>query len=448
MAKTPIWDFIKQWNEKSMTRFFMPGHKGFGWKESHPLNRVFSLDITEIDGADVLFSAQGIIRESEQEASRLFGSELTVYSAGGSTLCIQTMLTLAAKRGRKILAGRNAHMAFIRSCVLLDLEPVWLLPKTADAYGVCGRIEPQQVKEALTKNPDVKTVYLTSPDYLGNTVSLEEIAEICQSFGAWLLVDNAHGAYLKFTGQGKHPLEQGATLCCDSAHKTLPTLTGAAYLHGGKGCGVTAEQVKEAMSCFGSSSPSYLILLSLDLCNEYLEIKAAKDWACLRTKVMETQHLLQEKGIGYLPNPVDFSKITLDAGNIGYTGEQLADYFRQWQIEPEYVNEQYVVYLTSPGNTDSDWERFWKGIDALSVNSSRNLSMCPYAIPPKRMSPREAFFSSQEQIGIEFSVGRISAQTVASCPPGVPLVVPGEQITENIKNICKNSGNVFIKVVK
>lgn len=448
MAATPICDFLEQFQKKGMTRFFMPGHKGRPWDAGDFLSQALPMDLTEITGADALFSAGGIIRQSEEEASRLFETQFTVYSAGGSTLCIQAMAALAARRGRRILAGRNAHMAFLHACVLLGLEPVWMLPRQADAYGVCGALTPGQVEQGLLDNPDIKTVYLTCPDYLGNTPDLLEIGKICRRHGAWLLVDNAHGAYLKFAGQGRHPIELGAQLCCDSAHKTLPALTGAAYLHGGNGCGVTAGEVKEAMHWFGSSSPSYLILASLDRCNQYLETRAREDFSALRARVEHTRSLLVQQGIPFLPNPIDWAKITLDGAAAGWDGEELAEFFRSQGIEQEYANREYLVYLTSPLNTDSDWERFWQAVRKLSPRPAARPRPLPYALPEQCMAPREAFFSPWEEVSAGESVGRIAARSVSSCPPGVPVVIPGEKITENIKNICEKSGNLRIKVVK
>ena len=265
---TPICDFVRRYTQSEPVRFHMPGHKGV------PVLGFEPYDITEIDGADELFTASGIIAESEAQAGALFGAH-TIYSTGGSTLCIQTMLHLAAQyavsKGQApcILAARNAHKAFVNAAALLDIDICWLYPENNGSYISCP-ITAEQVKSAL-QNGGKKSVavYLTSPDYLGNTLDIQAIAEVCHQAGVLLLVDNAHGAYLKFLPQSRHPIDWGADLCCDSAHKTLPVITGGAYLHISHDAPSTlAQQAKASMSLFGSSSPSYLILQSLDAAND------------------------------------------------------------------------------------------------------------------------------------------------------------------------------------
>lgn len=444
--KTPIEQFIRKLTEQNKTRFFMPGHKG-NWQESL-LHAAFPYDITEIKGADTLYSAEGIIGESEEAASRLFGSKATLYSTQGSTLCIQTMLMLVSKRGKKIIAGRNAHNSFVNACILLGIEPVWVLPEQVDHYGVCGLLTAKQIQSALFQHPDAAAVYLTSPDYLGNTVNLEEINKICREFGTLLLCDHAHGAYLKFTDSGNHPMEQGADLCCDSAHKTLPVLTGGAYLHLGKESVFSKREAKAAMSMFGSTSPSYLTLLSLDLCNRYLFEQAKQDFADFKMKLLDLKRVLTQNGFVLLDNPIDFAKLTFDANQIGYTGTALAEHFSEYGIEAEYANEHYLVYMLSPFNTEQDYQRLIQAAARLELRSKIAETVCSYEIPERVMLPVEAFKQESEWVAVENSVGRIAAQTVSSCPPGTAVIVPGEKITGFVKNICEKGGNFQLKVLK
>ena len=269
---TPIYDFVKSYAESNTVRGHMPGHKGNDCYKSKAagseISAAFPYDITEIKGADALFEADGIIAESERNASELFGTYATFYSAGGSTLCIQAMLAVCAKQGDKIIAARNSHKALHSACILLGLSPVWIYPEFEDGSAVSGKITAESVRRLLGENPDAVCVYITSPDYLGSVSDVKSIAEAAHSFGKPLIVDNAHGAHFAFLKENIHPIALGADLCCDSAHKTLPVLTGGAYVH------VSSEKyaakMKEAMALFGSSSPSYLILQSLDLCNKYL----------------------------------------------------------------------------------------------------------------------------------------------------------------------------------
>ena len=227
---TPICDFVRNYAEGNGLRLHMPGHKG------HPFLGIEHLDITEIDGADSLYEADGIIRQSEENAGALFGCP-TFYSTEGSSQCIRAMLYLAvlhaSKQGRSplVLAARNVHKAFLSAAALLDLDVEWLYADQTASYLSC-HVTPDDVDQtlcAMVEKP--AAVYLTSPDYLGNVADIEGIAAVCRRHGTLLLVDNAHGAYLRFLSTSQHPMDLGADLCCDSAHKTLPVLTGGAYLH-------------------------------------------------------------------------------------------------------------------------------------------------------------------------------------------------------------------------
>ena len=289
---TPICDFARRYAERHALRLHMPGHKGCGFLG------VEQWDITEIDGADSLYEAEGIIRESEDNASALFGVP-TFYSTEGSSQCIRAMLYLAAlhakKQGKRprILAGRNAHKTFLSAVALLDVEVEWLLPREGESYLSC-KVSAEDVAARLSAMGEKPTaVYLTSPDYLGNVADIAAIAEVCHRYGVLLVVDNAHGAYLKFLQPSRHPMDLGADMCCDSAHKTFPVLTGGAYLHAVE---EFAPQCKNALQLFGSTSPSYLIMESLDGANAYLANGYREKLAAFAEKVQGLKERLAALG--------------------------------------------------------------------------------------------------------------------------------------------------------
>ena len=253
---TPIYDFLKGYAASGTVRCHMPGHKG-------RLPALGSeLDITEISGADSLFEASGIIRESERGMSSLYGTADTFYSAGGSTLCIQAMLAAMKQEGRTVVAARNVHRAFLNAAALLGLDVKWVMPDYTDGI-LSGTLSPGDIERALADTSNA-CVYLTSPDYTGRMADIRAVSAICRRYGAPLLADNAHGAHLRFMPTDCHPITLGADMCCDSAHKTLPALTGAAMLH------TSSERyagvLRQCMSLFASTSPSYPIMASLDLC--------------------------------------------------------------------------------------------------------------------------------------------------------------------------------------
>jgi arginine/lysine/ornithine decarboxylase len=428
---TPIYDFVNSYVKKDTVRAHMPGHKGTVGEDA--VSAVYPYDITEIYGADALFEADGIIAESEKNASALFCTDGTFYSAGGSTLCIQAMLASVCTIGSKVAAARNSHKAFLNSCILLDLDPVWIFPEFENGSVIGGKITAENVKKVLETNSDVSCVYVTSPDYLGNIADIEEIAKVCHSFHKPLLVDNAHGAHLAFLNPSLHPIKLGADMCCDSAHKTLPVLTGGAYLH-------TASpkytgKIKEAMSLFGSSSPSYLILQSLDLCNKYLAEDFPRELAEAVTRV----NALKEKlgGVYHICDSEPL-KLTLYTLPCGKTGFETAEYLRGNGIEPEYADYTHVMLMFSPKNRERDFERIYTALSEMKMPRIA-MPLPEFELLPleKAMSPRQAYFSPCETVRTENAEGRICAKSRTVCPPCVPVAAGGEIFDKNSIKILK-----------
>ena len=442
---TPICDFVRWYTQSEPARFHMPGHKGV------PVLGFEPYDITEIDGADELFTASGIIAESEAQAGALFGAH-TIYSTGGSTLCIQTMLHLAARyavsKGQApcILAGRNAHKAFINAAALLDIDIFWLYPENNDSYISCP-ITAAQVKSAL-QNSGKKpvAVYLTSPDYLGNMLDIQAIAEVCHQAGVLLLVDNAHGAYLKFLPQSRHPIDLGADLCCDSAHKTLPVITGGAYLHISYDAPSTlAQQAKASMSLFGSSSPSYLILQSLDAANDRMTAFRAALVGFLPEKETLVQRLT---GHGYAMTGDEPLKITLCPKPFGYTGVQIAEILEENGIYPEFYDPDHVVLMLSPENSAGSLRHLEKTL--CSLKRSEPITELPPCVPRPDMAikPHQALLSESETLPVEDCLGRISAAAAISCPPAIPLAICGERIDQHVVDCLRYYGVAGCAVIK
>lgn len=440
----PICDFVQRYMESNTVRLHMPGHKG------KPRLGFEPMDITEITGADELFCPEGIIAESEAQAGALFGAR-TLYSAGGSTLCIQTMLYLAARCAAskgdrpRILAGRNAHRAFINAAALLDIDVCWLYPEAAANYVSCP-ITAQQVEAALLREKDITAVYVTSPDYLGNMLDIAAIAEVCRQTDVLLLVDNAHGAYLKFLPQPCHPMDLGATMCCDSAHKTLPVVTGGAYLHiSHTAPTVLAQQAKSAMALFSSSSPSYLILQSLDAANDTMQCFQCELAAFLPKCAALKARLLR---CGYALTGDEPMKLTLCPKGYGYTGTQLAEALEGKGLYPEFFDPDHVVLMLSSANTDDELARLEKAL--CSIERRESIQEAPPSLPhPKRvLTPRQAIMSDSETLPIAACLGRISAQTAISCPPAIPLVVCGEEIDRDVVACLRYYGIGTCNVVK
>lgn len=445
---TPIWNFLEQYSHGGTVRAHMPGHKGRDVFGSN-LERLFEYDITEIKGADELFEADGIIAVSEKNASRIFGTAATFYSAGGSTLCIQAMLAAVCKKSSAFICGRNAHRAVMNSCVLLGLKPCWIYPEYVEGSAVSGEITPETVRAAIEEYASEKPacVFITSPDYLGKIADIKGISEVCHEYGIPLIVDNAHGAYLAFFEQSRHPIHMGADMCCDSAHKTLPVLTGGAYLHIGDGiCRRLIPEIKRCMALFGSSSPSYLIMASIDLCNKYLSESFRDDLSRTAEKIADLKKQLGGAYTFYGDEPL---KMTVYAFPCGLTGYELEERLREGGVEPEYADLTHVVMMFSAANTDEDFERVLRAMK--SVRMPRIWLEPPdfkMDRPAVKMLPRKAFFAERENIPAENSVGRIAAEAVTVCPPCVPVIMAGEEINENTIKILKNYSIFQINVLK
>lgn len=443
--ETPIYNFLIEYSKKNFLRAHMPGHKGIS--PVPELMNLYSFDITEISGADSLFEADGIIRKSEQNASLLFGTEETVYSCGGSTLCIQAMLYLMKQENRRVIAGRTVHKAFLNACILLGIEVTWIYPKEENGI-LSGKFDPTDFEKALRDIKDQPCcVYITSPDYLGNMADIESLAKVSHRHNAPLLVDNAHGAHLAFFRDNIHPMALGADLCCDSAHKMLPCLTGCAYLHTSnkkyKG------RLKGAMSMFGSTSPSYLMLLSLDLCNVFLQNEAKKNIERVIKTIEEMKKLLQNKYI--FTGGRDPFHIVIDTASMGICGKDLAKVLERLDCFAEYVGTEAVVLLLSAAEKAENLVRLYNALQQCSgFIKSENTAQKPPAFtqPSVMMNMREAALAESKIIPVENAVGRICAGVRVPCPPAVPIVISGEVIDQSTADVLRFYNINEIEVVK
>ena len=432
---TPIFDFVKSYNDGKTVRFHMPGHKGISALGCE------GYDITEISGADVLYSADGIINESENNLSTLYGTEHSFYSTQGSTLAIFAMLSLVSncREGRPlILAARNVHAAFVKAAALIDIDVEWLYPEKQEHLCSCEITAPDLKKALSGMEKMPRAVYVTSPDYLGNMLDISALSEVCRDFGIPLFVDNAHGAYLKILEQDSHPITLGAAMCADSAHKTLPVLTGGAYLHISKDFPEYAERARGALSLFASTSPSYLTLCSLDLCNKRLTEDYPEKIRVLAQKINEAKDKIQHLGFEIAES--EPLKIVIKAG------KSLADHLRQEGIECEFSDSEYTVLMLTPENSDSDIDRLICAIEKAQIKNSESASPTP-APHEHVMTIREAIFAESESVKVENSLGRISAAPTVSCPPAVPIVISGERITDTDISLFKHYGIDFVNVV-
>ncbi len=439
MTKTPVCDFIKKYRKISK-RFHMPGHKGAGKVEKD--------DITEIVGADVLYSPSGIILQSEKIASKIFESSATFFSVEGSSLLIRAVVYLLSTRrigmqSVKIAAARNVHSSFISACALSGVDPVWLY---GDEDNMMSTNLNLVALDAFLKAEKPLALYITSPDYLGYRSVISQISDICHKYGTLLVVDNAHGAYLKFVDNKSHPLDAGADICIESAHKTLPCLTGTAYLHFGKNCpDYFLDNANDALRLFASTSPSYLLIESLDKFNGLAEKYAekVKKTVCYVSEVKEAL-----KKVGFDLCGDEPLKITLMPKNYGYLGTEVAEFLEKHGVYAEFFDKDYVTFMISPLNKKSSIDKLCALLKTLPKKDGITTSPPRRVVGERALSIRDAVFSLKEEIPVTEACGRVLAELSVSCPPAVPVLCVGEVITKEAVEAFTYYDINNVKVVK
>ena len=435
----PVWDFVRGYAASEVLRAHMPGHKGRALLGCEPY------DLTEVAGADTLDAPSGILAESERNAAALFGSARSCLCTEGSSQCVRAMVYLAllsraAGTPPRLLAARNVHKSFVYACALCGAEVDWLWPERRSSLCGCG-VPPAALEAALARlDAPPAAVYVTSPDYLGALAEVGGLAEVCRARALPLLVDNAHGAYLRFLPRSLHPLDAGAALCCDSAHKTLPVLTGGAWLHVGRDAPAAfAEGAKRALDLFCSTSPSYLTLASLDRCQADLAggyprrlAETAEALAALR---------LELRRQGWTVADSDPLRLTLSGD-----GAEAAARLRRAGIEPEYAGRDGCVLMLTPENPPETPQRIARALGNPPEGAARPPEL-PLAVCPRACTLREAVFSPQVRVPVREAAGRICGAPAVSCPPAVPVAVSGERLTAEAVELMEYYGIRAVSVL-
>ncbi len=450
---------LKEYTSSDAYPFHMPGHKRH-MEDSEWLN---AYDITEIPGFDDLHHPEGILKDLMSEAASLYGTKYTFYLVNGSTCGILASISAACTRDKRILLARNSHKSAYHAVEIMGLEAAYVYPEWTN-ISVQGSISPEEVKKALAENPDIKAVYITSPTYDGVVSDIKSIADISHKKGAVLIVDEAHGAHFPFGGEifPKSAITLGADLVIQSVHKTLPSPTQTALLHV---CSdrVSKKDIMHYLNVFESSSPSYLLmagindalrfmqksglerLKELSDCIDRFAEKANRDLKLIRviTKAEKERGIFDK----------DRSKIIINTRAAAISGEELFEWLRKkHHIQLEMASEEYSVALCSVMDSEEGFERLYealKEIDAsltgkvLRINTSQDFVSSVYKKVKQALSIKTAFLSEKESVALADSAGRVSGEYVYMYPPGIPILCPGEVVSEELIkgiNLCRENG--------
>lgn len=443
--RTPVFNALKDKLEKNYISFHTPGHKGknglIDWSKYMPM-----IDTTEIEGMDNLLDPEGIIKESQESASKIYKTKATYYSVNGSTGSIYISLATITKPGDKILIQRNCHKAVYNGIILNRLEPVYIKPNYNEKYNLTTGINLEELEKKFKEHRDIKAVIITYPDYYGICSDIEKIAEIAHRNDAILMVDEAHGSHFNFSSSlPKSSIELGADIVVQSIHKTLPSLTQTSLIHV---CShrIDLDKLRKNYQLYTTTSPSYLFVVSCEAAIAYMdENRHNLDQNILRIKDL-INRLQSVKGVKVFTNDKDdetiydrdLSKILLRID--GYSGKELLEILhKNYNIDMEMADPLYVLALTTIMNDENDYNKLYNAIKSIAKENgvvSKNKISKIKSIPQEEVKfpPYQAYYMDSENMILEESLGKVSAATIISYPPGIPLIVPGEIITGEIIN--------------
>lgn len=423
--------------EQGSIPLHVPGHKGGRGLDPEAavwLESAARLDLTELDGLDSLHAPEGAIAEAQSLAAHLWNADQTFFLVGGSTVGIQASILASCQPGDTVLLPRDAHMSAQGGLILAGAIPEYLLPRPL-GNGLWGPPSLEALEAALRQHRP-RAVLLTRPSYPGEVFDLAPYAERVHASGAVLIVDEAHGAHL-----GLHPalppsaLALGADVVVQSTHKMLSALTPGAMLHL-KGSRLSASRVHRALNLLQTTSPSYLVLASLDAARRREAVAPPERWeAPLHWAAEARQAIAALPGFQVIP-PGDPLKLVLDVSGLGLDGYAAADGLAEHGVIIEHATHRHVVAFMGPGTQEAHLHALVEACRALAASGTVSTkppldpSMPP--LPPRVLSPREAFFAASHPIAWDASLGEVSAELVCPYPPGAPALVPGERITREV----------------
>ncbi len=456
--KMPVLEMTRSFVEQNRGYYCVPGHRFERGLNPALLEQygegLFRYDLTETDNLDDLHHAEGPILEAQELAAELFGSEHCYFLVNGTTCGNEAMILTAVKPGEKILIARNAHKSVTMGLILSGAIPVWIEPEQLNDWGMAGAVAPEKVESILAEQPDIRAVFLVSPTYYGICSDLVSIARICHQRGVPLLVDEAHGPHFCF-----HPdfplgaVESGADACAQSTHKTLGSITQTSMLHL-QGNLLSRERLEENLKLVMSTSPSYVFMAAMDGARQQMAMEG-------ETLLSDALHLAEmlKTAIGRMPGyrllqseHMDPLRIVLSADPMAIGGEKLQELlYEKGRISLEMSDPVSVVIILTWGNTEEEILHLIRILEEIhdetqnvgsGAGTKKSLTdaeeaMQTHPSPVVSISPRDAYYAEKESVPLEDALGRIAGELIAPYPPGIPVLCPGEEITEAVINCLK-----------
>lgn len=452
--RAPLWEAMKAYLERGPASWHTPGHGGGrgAWRDFYRRlgPEVFRMDLTEVPGLDNLQEPRSVIREAQELAAAFFGAGRTFFLVNGASAGIAAVILATCRPGDAVLMPRYAHRSVFAGLILSGARPVYLETVWLPDLDMVLGVEPAAVERALEDNPRARLLLLVHPTYEGMVPPTRSLVELAHGRGAKVLVDAAHGAHFGLDPRlPPSPLALGADYVVHGTHKTLGALTQAAMLH--LRPGLEGGEIEQALGLLQTTSPSYLLLASLDAARVRAEGRGRRDWARAVDRSLELRRELQDLGLPLLEGrdvrsaavaDTDVTRLVLPAGPLGMTGPELARALRERGQEMEMAADKYVVGILTPAHRQAVVRGFLRALEEIAgeaMSSGVPAGPAPgwpavgcRTLPPVALTPREAFQAAHYTLPLEEAVGRVAAELVAPCPPGVALVAPGEVLTPEI----------------
>lgn len=450
----PLLYNLKEYSNKNISCFDVPGHvknKGVEILNTYFGEDLMSMDINSSPQMDNVSNPKSIIKEAQELLAKAYKSDKAFFITNGTTCAIQTMILSTINPGDKVLLPRNIHKSAINSLILSGGEPIFIEPEFSEELGISLNIDAEKVKNILYKRNDIKAIFLLNPTYYGACCDLEKIIKICREKNVLVLVDEAHGAHFSFNEElPTSAMELGAHMSAVSMHKSGGALTQASVLLVNKE--IDCQKVQQIVNMLQSTSASYLLMASIDGARHNLVKNGEKQLANAiklaryaksrlneldNIKVVSTE-LLNNKGVHF----IDETKLCINVSNTNLTGFEVYDLlYKKFDIQVELGDINNILALVSLGTTIEDIDRLINALKTISITNKKAKDKKNIKIkqinPIVKLNPREAFYANKKSIDINDCVNEISGESIMAYPPGIPVVAPGELITQEIIDYIK-----------